>query len=301
MDAEKPDAGKALLEQFDIPVDPASNPQYDPEPAAEPAAEAVEPAVETPKPKHPSWLVNEAAKLGIENADAMDSAELKDAVSIISRTRAAEQSVRQRDPETGQFVKAKDPETPKEFSLKDAGINSEAWDADTPATKIAADIAQPLMKIIGELKSELSALKERDETRERNAQFDKLDQLFATNETVFGKGARHSLKAGSDEILRRQVVISAMGTLKQQNPGLSLDDAFRKVSETLFGRPAQEPAPTRLDKTEPFANGHTIKPTVRATKAPPKGDAAATAAVEQLLKERAVSAEPTEHDELPEL
>lgn len=286
------DAGTQLLEDF--PVDPSTVP----EPAAEASAEPAEEVVAEPaKPVHPSWLARAAKQVGLDESEiaGMATDELRSAVDVLSKTREPE--IR-RDPETGRFTKpAAEAEAEKPFTLKDIGIDDSKWTEGATAVEIATDIVKPLLAQINELKKELDGVKGREHVRERDAHFDRLDKLFTQDESLFGKGTRQSLKAGTPEALRRNSVIGAMQQIKQSNPSMSLDEVFEKATGALFA--GMKPQESGLADPKGFLNGHTARPTVRQTKPTPKGDKAAIEAVAQLLATRSEVYAP-EQDDLPD-
>lgn len=294
------DAGTKLLEQFDFPDDPANEPVEAP-----PAPEAKSTPEPEAKPAHPSWLTRAAKQVGIDDAEmaSMPSSDLEKAVTILAQSRAEDrriqdaQTSRQRD-EQGRFVKQEKPEeAPAEFSLKDLGLDSSKWTGEETTEQLLSSIAKPLMDQIKELKAKLSQIEERDTVRERNAQYDRLDNLFNEQSTVFGKGNRQKLKPGP-ELSRRKAVIGEMAAIQQADPGVSFEECFERATANLFGKPHAPEAPEVDPKG--YQNGSTIRPTVRQTKPQPKGDAAAMKAVEALMKERSMSAPTTEFDELPD-
>lgn len=304
--AETPvDPGQALIEKYEFPDDPG---EAGLDPVVAPVADVVETPAEPARPKHPLYLSREAKKLGLEDAEIaeMATAELKDAVQTLAQVRGVDRvadQARQRD-ETGRFVKQPEPEpVPEaEFSLKDLGLDLTKLPENPTTEDILTAFGKPLMAEMRKLKAELTEFKERDVQRERTAQFDKLDQLFVKNEAVFGKGTRQALKPGSPEFLRRVAVINGMAAAKQQNPNASFDEQFEAVSSALFGGLVPEPVSEPADRLN-YTNGHTIRPTSRATKPEPKGIKTAERAVEAIIKERGINLggpENTEHDDLPD-
>lgn len=309
------DAGTALIEDF-FPEDPASNPA---EPKSAPVSEK-----SAEKPKHPAYLVKAAKSLQFTDAEIAEysPAELKEAIQFVNMTRTQdrkEQQVMQevqRDAQTGRFVKQESaPEPEPEFSLKELGVNPEEWSEDT--VKFQTSVLKPIMKEIKELKAlkadleeKINGLAEREQTRERESELDKLDQLFVKDEAIFGKGSRFEMAKGSPEIRRRKAMIGAMSELFQTEKGISHKECYERAKEELFGgfqkheEKAEEvqeevktPARPRVDMT----NGHTVQPTAKAHAPQPKGHKLAVQNLANRLKVPAINnGEPSEFDELPD-
>jgi hypothetical protein len=306
VEAEPVDPGTKLLDEF--PVDADTQTAF-PEPvAAEPVvAEVPAPA----KPMHPSWLVRAAKAAGMDDGEigGMNSDELKSATQLLASTRDRDrqeretvQSARQRDPETGRFLPAEDVShsektEDKPFSLKDVGIDPTKWEEGTSAETIATDIVKALLGRIDGVTKEVGTLKEREVNRERNAQFDRLDKLFTQDEATYGKGTRQSLKPGTPEAIRRQSVIAAMDQFK--GSGITLEEAFQKATDALFGGLTKQ-EPVEIADPKGFLNGHVARPTVRQTKAPPKGPKLAAANLAARMSEYATDEPTSELDELPD-
>lgn len=308
------DAGTELIEKFEFPEDPNSNPaEVKPEPVAE--VKPVEPVVPV-KPAHPSYLTRAAKAAGFSDAeiDEMPTADLKEAVNIVAMTRQTDQRQRENDAsrqrdDSGRFVKQPDAPAP-EFDLgKELGVKTDDWNEETRA--ILTPVVKHLAGQIAELKDQLTKVNERDQNRERNAHFDKLDQLFVQNEDLFGKGQRTDLDRDSDELARRVAVIGEMTRMQAADNGLSLKEAFHKATKRLNYVSAPKPAAPAAPAPEPardvtvpdphgFLNGSTIVPASRATKPEPKGVKLAEANLAARMRERAVAVDTTEHDELPD-
>ncbi len=293
------DAGTKLLDEF--PVDPDTVNESDSVPEPEPATSPVPDA-----PKPPSWLLRAARQVGLDDAEiaGMDPAELRSAVDTLARTRettrqeqANDQTARARDPETGRFlpVSPAEPAADKPFDIKDFGVDPSKW-TDGDAETIATDILKAVSGKFEQLRRDFDELKGREAAREQNAQFDRLDRLFAEDAATYGKGTRHGLKPGTPEAIRRQSVIAAMGQIKKANPGLTLEDTFAEASQALFGLKRQEPADA---DPKGFLNGHLARPTVRETKPPPKGTRLATANLANRLSTMKAVEPDTEFDDLP--
>lgn len=305
------DPGKQLLDDF-FPEDAGAAPV---EEKSEPAPVVETKQVES-KPKHPAYLVRSAKNVGFDDGEieGYTTTELKEAVNIVAMTRQQDTRERQvlesvnRGPD-GKFVKKEEAPEP-EFNLKDAGVDLSDADEFTQGlfTKALKPILDKLKKLQSDYEEKIGAIEARDQQREVNAHFDKMDQLFATNEAVFGKGARSKLTKGSPELKRRVAVINSIPAVKQENPDWTVDECFEAVARDLFGSlvPKVEPKAEVVEETEEikdpynFRNGSTIKPTVRQTKPEPKGVKLATANLAAALKERANGVDSSEHDELPD-
>lgn len=309
-EATNADPGTQVLEDF-FPEDAASGTVVE---TAEPVAE-VKP--EPAKPKHPAYLVRSAKNVGFDDAEieSYTTAELNEAVKIVAMTR--QQDVRerqvlegvQRGPD-GKFVKKEaEPEPVPEFRLEELGVKEEEWDDN--AKEVMRSVAKPLLQQLKSLKAELEeklgAIDAREKQREVNAHLDRLDQRFVENADLFGEGKRTKLDPDSDEFSRRIAVANEIGRIAQANKGIEFDEAFDRAVKRL-GFTAPKPAPKVEPVEEPevvkdpygYANGSTVKPTVRETKPPPKGTKAAIAHVAAALKERGAIVDTSEHDELPD-
>lgn len=313
--AKVEEPGKALLEKFEFPEDPHSNP---PEPVAEePKAEVKAEPVAPAAPKHPSWLTRAAKLAGVSDDDMaeMSSGELEKAIPLFAASKKQDQNerefisqTRQRD-ESGRFTKQEDqpqavqPTKEEAFNLKELGIDASKWSADATTEQILTDVLKPLVAKIRELETGVKQVAERDQIRERNAHFDRLDQKFAANEALFGKGQRSELGRDSDELARRVAVINEITRINQSNPNMPFNEAFDRATKRLnyVSQPKAEVKPEPIDDDpHGFRNGATIQPTNRATKPPPKGDQSAKAKVAEILKQRASSEPTTELDDLPD-
>jgi len=311
------DPGTKLLDDF-FPEDSASTPAETPKEESTPVAEPKQ--VES-KPKHPAYLVRSAKNVGFDDGEieGYTTAELKEAVNIVAMTRQQDARERQvlesvnRGPD-GKFVKKEEtpaPEVP--FSLKDAGVDLS--DADEFTQGLFAKALKPILdkfkKLQSDYEEKIGAIEARDQQREVNAHFDKMDQLFATNEAVFGKGARSKLTKGSPELKRRVAVINAIPEIKTDNPEWTIDECFEAASNDLFGSLAPKVEPKAevveeveepIEKKDPhnFRNGSTIKPTTREGPPKQKGTKAAIEHVTALMKDRSAIVDTSEQDELPD-
>lgn len=313
---EATDPGTKVLNDF-FPEDAASNP-VEPQPETAPVAEVKQ---EVAKPKHPKYLLTAAKSAGMDESDIAEcesKAELERAIGIINSTRHQDIRERQvlesvnRGPD-GKFVKKEEaPAAEVPFSLKDAGVDLSDTDEFTQGlfAKALKPILEKFKKLQSDYEEKIGAIEARDQQREVNAHFDKMDQLFATNEAVFGKGQRSKLTKGSPELKRRVAVINAIPAIKTDNPDWTIDECFEAASNDLFGSlvpkveskpvvPEPEPEPEVKDPYN-FRNGSTIKPTTREGPPKAKGTKAAIEAITPLLAARASNVDTTEHDELPE-
>lgn len=306
MPAEKEDAGTQLLERFEMPEDPTSNP---PEEKVSQIEKAVAPAAK------PQWLINSAKSVGIskEEYDSMSVAELKEAVQTVASTRKADEVNRDvqrvRDPNTGQFVRQDQADqtqpqtqpmpTNKEITLEQFGIDPKKWGPDATAEEIGLDIVRGLVNHFAPHLEKIGGIENEIRTRTMNENYDKLDQMFVKHSKIYGEGSRFEMKDGP-ELLRRKTAISAMNEMHKENPNMPFIKCFDKVTSALFGgldpRPEQKADP----KVEEFANATTTTPTVRATKPQPKGTKAAEDAVKAFNERQATDGDTSEHDELPD-
>lgn len=307
-EATNADPGTQVLEDF-FPEDAASGTVVE---TAEPVAE-VKP--EPAKPKHPAYLVRSAKNVGFDDSEieSYTTAELKEAVNIVAMTR--QQDVRerqvlegvQRGPD-GKFVK-KEAEPEPEFNLSEVGVDMSEFDEDTQGrlAKALTPLAKQLKQMKTAFETKMADLDAREKQREVNAHLDRLDQRFVENADLFGEGKRAKLDPDSDEFSRRIAVANEIGRIAQAHKGIEFDEAFDRAVKRL-GFTAPKPAPKVEPVEEPevvkdpygYANGSTVKPTVRETKPPPKGTKAAIAHVAAALKERGAIVDTSEHDELPD-
>jgi hypothetical protein len=244
----------------------------------------------------------------------MSSGELEKAIPLFAASKKQDQNdrdqlrERQRD-ESGRFTKQEDqphavqPTKEEAFNLKELGIDASKWSADATTEQILTDVLKPLVAKIRELETGVKQVAERDQIRERNAHFDRLDQKVAANEALFGKGQRSELGRDSDELARRVAVINEISRINSINPNLPFNEAFDRATKRLnyVSQPKAEVKPEPIDDDpHGFRNGATIQPTNRVTKPPPKGDQSAKAKVAEILKQRASSEPTTELDDLPD-
>lgn len=314
--APKADPGAELLKKYemaeDVPDEP--DPPIQPQPDVPDTVE-----VETPKPaaKHPSWLSRAARKAGFDDTDLseMSTDEVKEALVLRGQDRAAtgvadavaiNAAGRPYDPATGQLLPAGvvPPTAPagtedKPFSLKDSlGVDISGLKEDATTEEILTLVVKPLLARIDKLEAGVSEFDKREQARQMNAHFDRLDQLFAEDPDRFGKGARQRLKPGP-ELAKRKAVIARMGELHNEQKGIGLEEAFERATDELFGTKSA-PAPKEDPNIAKFADAATIRPANRNGVKVQKGRAAAEANLATILKERASSETASEREELPD-
>jgi hypothetical protein len=267
------------IDQFEFPVDAASNPQYaEPEPQAPPPPPPPPPAA---KPAHPGYLIRAAKQVGMDEyeIESMDTAELKEAVSLLRDSRPTEQP-------TAKSQVAEQAPTQDEFEL--LGIDTRGWHDDDKA--LLGSVAKPIANKIAALEKHIAELTGRERKRESDAAHDRLDQMFGGDEALFGKGSRFRLAPGSPEMIRRQAVHATMKSIVASNPRLSLEDVFDRAVSALYGQ--SKPA-------DDVKASLTLRPADRAARPQPKGRDAAVRAVAAALKDAKFEQASDEIDDLP--
>jgi len=332
------DAGAKLLEKYEMADDATTRatdpPAYAAAAPAEPAAET-RPAAEpkAPAPKHPAWLARKAKEVGITaaEADELSSDELKDAIALTTTRREENRSDarvafnaagRPYDTVTGQLLpqntpastfdhlqpKPAAPAVEKPFALREYGIDTSKLTADSSTDEILTAALEPMakryeamVKRVDALEAALAEAQGREQVRETNAHFDRLDQLFAQDRETFGEGSRYDLDQSSTEFAKRQAVIGRMNQLHQANPRGSLKGHYAQAVSDLGYKPAPAAEPTVNGQTaDAYRNGQVLAPTPRVSPKAPKGVKSAQAAVETILRRRAESqADTDERSELP--
>lgn len=310
--APQTDAGDALLQKYELadendPVETfAKTPVVETPPAkvAEPPNNQNDNSVPEPAIKHPNWVVKQAQKLGVtqQEIDSTPTDELKDQLLFAANQRERiehDNPGRPRD-ENGRFVSAPpEPSAPApepEFSLSSLGIDP-AWlnNPETPTEALLTGVLKPvvkqnndLAKKIEKLQGEIAALYQAEQHRVMNKQFDELDTMFVSQDTIFGKGNRKKMDQNSDEFSRRMAVINEMGRIKQADQKGDSADHFALACKRLFYTapsseavsPAATPkpvAPATKPTSDPlgFAEGKLQRPSSLQSPPPKKGDAAA--------------------------
>lgn len=288
------DAGAAVIEKYELAD------ENDGLPVAAHAA-AVETPAEVPaelvpeKPKHPAWVLRKAKQSGLQEDEinSMSTDDLKDSLLVLAEEKRVIQDRPRND--SGQFVKPEPvPEAP--FSMKDLGIEPNEF-MDESTTNILTKVLAPLHAEIKKLKAEVGEVRQRETHRDANAAFDRMDQLFTENESVYGKGTRHKLGKNTPEKDRRDAVIKLMLSIPPEQRQ-TIEDDFERISNSLFGTlskttgsPASTPKPAEpivdheTEIVNRFRNGSTIQPTSRQTAPPPKGDQSAKDFVRKWRKE----------------
>lgn len=275
---KQPEAGAALIEKYEAAEDPDTHPV--PETVAQEPVRPAETHAEPPAPKHPAWLARKAKQAGLDEAEiaGITTDDLKDQLLVLAEQRREVQQDRPRN-DQGQFVKQEAPPEPA-FEIADKRLD----DFAPELRGILTDLTKPLVDEIKALKKQLADVGERDQVRERNAHFDKLDQLFNENEEQFGKGRRSRLAQDSKELARRVAVINEMGRIQKADPSIPFDESFEMAAERLdyvkkAAPPPAAPAPAKVKDADPdphgFSNGKMLTPTNRISAAMPKGESAA--------------------------
>lgn len=300
----KPDAGTELLQQYKMAVDPESQPAAEETAAPATSNQSPPPAAQPTAPKHPSYLTRLAKQNGLDDAEiqALSADDLKEAIILSGQRKAehqeAQRSVRQRDPQTGRFLpvagEAQNEPSPapaeeKPFSLAEIGVDPAKWTENTTfadaLTEVLGAVHKKYEAKFRQLEGGLTEFDRREQARHAQAAGDKLDQMFQSHESVFGKGTRHKLAKDSPEFVRRSMVVQAMKANFEADPQLSFEENFERASKAFVGlAAASQPVPSAPVDDKNFRNGATLLPTARRFAEMKPGIKKAEMAVDEFLR-----------------
>lgn len=313
---QKVEAGKALLAEYDLD-DSTTTSTTSPEPA-EVIDEAIpEPVVE--KPKIPAWVSSLAREAGMSESDTdgMTAEEVKEAVALKSRInrdiessrgqhRQLNSAGRPYDPTTGKLLPVdRAPETEpadSPFNLKELGIDTTKFGDDATTEQILTAALKPLHDRNKSLEARIAHLEQHNQHRAAKDAGDKLDTLFDSNQTVFGKGNRDKMNPTSPEFMRRKMVIAAMKSNYESDRNLSFEDNFEMASKafsSLIPAAPKTEKPEEIPDDHGYRNGATRPPTNRTAPNAKRSDKTATAAV-GLAREMDRFVNGREEDDLPD-
>lgn len=252
------------------------------EPSAEATEEATEPkesaaVVEEPKPERkPASVVRMARNLGISqakieslSADALDL--LCDSLAEKQETDAATAAAKRKAEEA--------PEVDEDEAI---------------LAELKEELDPKVFKLLEKQNKELKAAKaERESTKKAQQQhqqmqfYNAVDGALASLDSPLlgGKAQGHTLKQGSDEMHRRNIVVQFASTLPQH---LSWPDRIKAAAKAILGIvPTEAPSPAESaleEKKKKWKAAGTNPPTAR-KETGEKGDAAAVKAVGRWMKE----------------
>lgn len=232
-----------------------------PQPAPAPAREPVKPTPATPQ--HPSYLLRQAADLGIpqEDIEAASTDQLGQLVYHLSRQALSRGST---------AAPAPVPQ-PEEVDY-DLGLKDEDYDPALLGAmkKLARDHAKQLK----EIRAELDGYKQADQQRQTNERYDSINSAIDKLGDA-RLGQTDALTAGSPEITRRRAIYNEACLLAGE--GASLRQQLARLDEArknLFGDTAPTPTadPPELEqRRKEWAEAPLAHPTQRTAKELPKG------------------------------
>jgi hypothetical protein len=285
--------------ELDLAPEPEPAPRTGPKPAAPKPASAAPsspatvaaPKAEPEAPKHPDWMVEQAAELGIED-DLVGSLDTANLGKLITRELKRERA----EARTAAKAEAVAPPVPsdpvaafwsEQGEVDDEGKIVKVKDVQFhPALKKVLDA---IVKDVHGLKGHAGKTEEQTRAQQEAAVQAEFDAAFAKREAVFAAGDAATVKAASPKAFLRRKAVYAEVMARQWPKGTSIEAAVATVANEMFEEAEPVPAQRAVKpKANAYVDNTVARPTRRAATDKPKGKQKAQEAADRWFEENGV-------------
>lgn len=244
-------------------------PEPEPKPAPPPPPAA---------PKAPRAVLRQARELGLTDAEIEKLTPEDLADEIYLRSTAAITEARA-EAKIAAAQKAKEETEAKLEAYKPDLGGAKLDDVDDQITLAL----QHLEKRLNQIAAGQQALHENTVRRDAQSAAERLDALFAQDETTFGKGPSSRINPASREGARRAAVVGHLQGLIAQKRATTLEKDFADAVEVFgFGAPAAGKTAEQLE-AEQWAKSGLARPTNRQPEELPQGPERAARSLDKML------------------